>query len=333
MPVRALLPVCTALLGLAVLLSGCSGGNVETSNVVFRCDYSLAHPRSGARAHALRINEVMTKNDGAWVDEQGETDDFVELINGGDDAVSLAAYALGDKSGKATRLPDVRLEPGATALVWTDDAPEQGPLHLPFKLSAEGTPVLLWAPDTCELVDRVDVPALPASESYARLPDARGEFSICRYATPEKSNGESCEPPDPPNLSDLVSFAPYEWPAPYLAPPGPLVLSELALRPARFIELINAGSESITLDDYRLNVGPLPPGAPWPTVDESAELAWPDEVTKLAPGARVVVPVTAAALGELDEAAELEGAGHPAGIADFLVGWAEDRAHRLLQDK
>lgn len=278
---------------------------METTYVVYRCGFSLAAPRPGGATHPLRINEVMTKNDGAWVDEYGETDDFVEVINTGKTAIALDDYALGDKSGKATRLPEATLEPGATALLWADDTPEQGPLHLPFKLASEGTPVLLWAPDTCELVDRVDVPELPPSESYARLPDGRGEFSICRYATPEKSNGDACQPPEPPNLSDQVTFEPYDWPTRYLAPPGPLVVSELALNPARFVEVLNTSDEPVRLDDYRLNLAAFAPGQPWPAAADGAALSWPNDVTELAPGARVMVEVSDA---ELDPVPELEGA-------------------------
>ncbi|HYP91110.1 MAG TPA: lamin tail domain-containing protein, partial [Polyangiaceae bacterium] len=289
------------------LLAACSGGNIETSNVVHRCAFSLGTARSGSASHPLRINEVMTGNDGAWVDEQGETDDFIELINTGSRSVSLSGYALGDKSGKATTLPDVEVDAGATVLLWADDTPSQGALHLPFKLSNSGTPVLLWASDSCELVDHVSVPELPRSESYARLPDGDGELQVCRYATPERANGESCEPPPPPNLSDSVTFEPYEWPVPYLAPAGPLVLSELALAPARFVEVLNAGKAAVDLADYQLKLAPLPPGAAWPGADEGAELAWPVGATTLEPGERVVVPVTDADAAELQNVAEQEG--------------------------
>jgi hypothetical protein len=269
---------------------GCSGGNIETTNDVFRCSFVPGIARSGAASHPLRINEVMTGNDGAWVDEQGETDDFVELLNTGSKAISLSDYALADKPGRATALPVLRLEPGATVLLWADDEPEQGPLHLPFKLSNSGTPVLLWS--SCELVDRVTVPQLPQSESYARLPDGSGEFSICRYASPERPNGESCEPPDPPNLSDSVTFEPYSWDSPYVEPFGPLVLSELALRPASFIEVLNGGQQSVTLADYSLRLAALAPGEAWPDASGGKLIAWPAEPTELEPGQRLVVPVT-----------------------------------------
>jgi len=274
----------------ASLVVGCSGGNIETTNEVFRCRFVPGLARSGSASHALRINEVMTGNDGAWVDERGETDDFIELLNTGSEPISLRDYAIADKPGEATALPDSTLEPGATALLWADGSPEQGPLHLPFKLSSSGSPVLLWS--SCELVDRVTVPELPRSESYARLPDGDGEFAICRYASPERPNGQSCEPPDPPNLSDSVMFEPYTWDSLHVEPSGPLVLSELALRPASFVEVLNTGDRPVKLADYSVQLAALPPGQAWPDAERDTVLAWPPGATTLDPGQRLVVPVS-----------------------------------------
>lgn len=325
---------------LALLLTACGGKHVEQQPpVVEACGYSLAEYEPGDATHALRVNEVMTSNDGAWVDEAGETDDFVELINTGTKTVSLADYALSDESGEATVLPKLELEPGATVLLWADDDVEQGALHLPFKLSSSGTPVLLWAADTCELVDKVEVPELPDSESYARLPDGDGDFVVCRYATPERQNGKTCEPPEPPNLGDDVTFEPYAWQQPFPPIAGPLVLSELALEPASFVEVLNASDADVSLSDFELRLAPLPPGAPWPNATGGVALAWPADVTTLAPGERVVVPVTSTDTTELQATPELEGvvslwqAGQdtPSDRLDFMA-WPEGAALARVPD-
>src|SRR5882724_6382807 len=286
----------------AVGAVACSGKHTtppQPQPPVEQCSFAPAHATSGADTHGLRINEVMTSNDGAWVDEAGQTDDFIELVNTSDSAISLSDYLVGDKPGKAHPLPDLQLDAGATVLLWADSDPEQGPLHLSFKLSQSGTPVLLWA-SSCELVDGVDVPELPTSESYARLPDGSGDFSICRYATPERENGDSCDPPSPPNLRDDITFAPYTWETPYPKLQGPLVLSELALRPAGFVEVLNAGDAAVDLSDYTLELASMSPGDAWPVAGGGAALAWPADVTSLAPGERVVVPVAATDTTELE---------------------------------
>lgn len=291
---------------LLVAVIGCSGRGapVTTTSEPRECSFIPREGEPGGAALGLRINEAMTGNDGAWVDEAGETDDFIELVNAGSEELRLDRYFVGDHVGEATRLPDVVLAPGATILIWADDSPEQGAWHLPFKLSSSGSPILLWSDEqptdaartTCPLIDRVSVPELPRSESYARLPDGSGDFVVCRYATPERPNGASCEPPPPPNLVDDVEFADYEWPTPFPPIAGPLVLSELALRPAAFVEVLNVSEQSVELADYELRLAPQAPGQAWPDAAAGVMLSWPDASQSLAAGERIVVPVSEDAL-------------------------------------
>ena len=330
-------------LGLGLVLALASGACSGTSKQApppkpSACSFSLVDVTRASDTQALRINEVMTGNDGAWVDEQGETDDFIELVNTGADPIQLADYYLGEKPNEASRLPELELGAGATVLLWADGDPEQGGLHLPFKLSASGTPVLLWAA-SCALVDLVEVPELPRSESFARLPDGSGDFSICRYATPEKENGETCQPPAPPNLTDNVGFEPYAWEAPFPAVPGPLVLSELALKPASFVEVLNASDSDVDLTDYALWLAVMAPGQAWPEATAGKLLAWPEGVTTLAAGERVVVPVTETDTEELALSPDFEGAvtlwkadaEAPADRLDFMA-WPDGAALARVPD-
>src|SRR4051794_19813774 len=84
----------------------------------------------------LRINEVVSNNEGVWVDEQGEADDYVELYNASDHVLHLSEYVIIDRSG-SNSLPALDLGPGAVQLFWADKTPEQGILHLDFKIAAE----------------------------------------------------------------------------------------------------------------------------------------------------------------------------------------------------
>jgi hypothetical protein len=322
-------------LTLALAASGCSSHERKKPAPVEEgprvCSFIPRDEEPYGGRPELRINEVMTGNDGAWVDEAGETDDFIELYNAGDSDLHLDHFFLGDHVGKATQLPDVVLPPRGTILAWADDSPEQGPWHLPFKLSNAGTPVLLWSDEllegeprtVCPLVDLVSVPELPRSESYARLPDGSGDFSTCRYASPERTNGTTCEPPPPPNLSDDVEFAKFEWPDPFPPVVGPLVLAELALKPAAFVEVLNAGAESVAVADFELRVAPQAPGQAWPDATSGTVLAWPDATQVLAAGERVVVPVTELDLEPLAAAIDFEG------VATLFHRGADEPSDRL----
>ncbi|WP_437893619.1 PEP/pyruvate-binding domain-containing protein [Sorangium sp. So ce124] len=302
------------------------------------CDFELPVAAAPALSGDLRINEVMTGNDGAWVDEVGETDDFIELINIGQRALDLGEFSLSDKSGKAAPLPRMTIEPGRGVLLWADDTPEQGPLHLPFKLSNSGARVALWSA-SCQLADLVNVPELPRSESYARLPDGTGELSICRYATPDRENGETCGPPDPPNLDDSIRFAPFEWPEPFPAIAGPLVISELSLRPAGFVEVLNASGAPVALDGFALRLAALSPGQALPGADAGVLLAWPEPSATLAPGERVSVPVSASETADLEASPEFEGVAtlwredtpEPSDRVDFMA-WPEGASLARVPD-
>lgn len=255
-------------------------------------------------ALAVRINELMASNDGAWVDEFGEADDWVELVNASAAEVSLAGWALVDGSRELAELPALTLNPGDRVVLWADDQPEQGARHLPFKLSASGDELSLRAPNGA-VADAVVIEVLEMNESLARFPDAKGEWETCRYASPRRSNGERCAPRPPLELEDEVEFTPYAFPEPFPALSTPLQITELSLRPAGFVELLNTGEGPVSLEGYQLRVSPHRPGVPWPTASEGTALPLPNEV--IAPNEHVVVAVQEADLVQLSEDPNFEG--------------------------
>ena len=292
-----------------------------------------------AKSSPLRINEVASDNDGVEIDELGETDDYVELYNDSDHALDLATHFIADKQGVAHRLPVHELGAHQTVLLWADEQLEQGARHLPFKIGSGGDRITVIAP-SCVPADRVDVPALPLNETFARFPDG-GEPRICRYASPGRRNGEQCEPADPPELSDDVEFAPFSWPERFAAPEGPLVISELALRPARYLEVVNTGSKPLALADYTLRLAPTGAGNVPPNARAGSALAWP--LAMLAPGARVNVPVSEADVAAIAAnpafegvASVFDGSGNAIERADFMrlppdavLARVPDDAHQL----
>jgi hypothetical protein len=280
---------------------GCAGDPATPGPDCTRL-YEPASAVDGASS-ALRVNEVVSDNDGVEIDELGETDDYVELYNAGKKPLELATHFIADENDRVHRLPARRLAAGETVLLWADEELEQGATHLPFKISAGGDRIALIGP-TCVPVDRVKVPALQLNESFARFPDG-GEGHVCRYASPGRRNGESCEPADPPELSDDVEFAPYAWPERFAAPRGPLVISELALRPASYVEVVNIGQSALALGEYALRIDATGPGLPPPGADAGTLLAWP--AAELAPGARLIVAVTDADVAAIEANPEREG--------------------------
>jgi hypothetical protein len=251
----------------------------------------------------------MSQNEGVWIDEAGEADDWLELVNRSDHSVSLADCVLRDEQGGEFSLPPRALAAGESVLLWVDSDPDQGQLHASFKLSAGGERLLLLDHDGAEL-DAVDVPALAVNEAWARFPHASGPLSSCRYATPGRANPPTCAPELTPPLIDDVEFAPFEHPERFPPPPTGLALNELELRPGSgsgaFIELINFGSSSVVLDGVSLRVSPHAPSLPWPNAAEGALVSLPTGAS-LAPGAIASVAVPATALDALEADAAFEG--------------------------
>lgn len=258
---------------------------------------------------ALAINEVMADNDGAWIDETGEADDWIELINRGSESIALDDFWLQDGSGTRVRLPGGRLAPGERRLLWADGDESQGAAHLPFKLSSAGD-ALIVTDSEGHAVDEASIPPLATNQALARFPDGNGAFVVCRYATPLRENGSDCLPPALPTLSDTVEFQSYTLPADFPAASAALRLSELALRPAAggtaFIELHNPGAAPLSLDAYSARLATHAPHLPWPGVSDGRAIFLPLGTT-LPPGGRVVVELSALDVAALEADPSFEG--------------------------
>jgi len=144
----------------------------------------------------LIVNEVMASNDNAWHDEWGEDEDYIEVVNASDRTIRIGGYVLTDSSGKRALLPDVELAAGAVYMLIADASPEQGPAHLPFKISSTGD-VLVLGDAHGFAVERIEVPALAINATLQRFPNGRGELVACEHASPAAANPATCAPSAP----------------------------------------------------------------------------------------------------------------------------------------
>lgn len=250
----------------------------------------------------LRLTEFVSSNEGVAVDESGETEDYIELYNSGDERIWLDGFALSD-GGALSPLPELPLNAGERIIFYADGEVEEGERHLSFKLSSGGEQVQLRS-RTGHIFESVDVPALAENESYARFPDDdEGEFMACRYASPSAANGESCGPPTPPEIS-VEPFAAYEWALPFPTLPAGVHITEAALKPAAFVELLNTSSGPVDLASLSLRLTAHAPSLDWPGPMDGAALPLSGV---LAAGERVQVAVSESDVNEVVATEQFEG--------------------------
>ncbi len=144
-------------------------------------NYAFRVPETAVPVPGLEISEVQTHS--ALLDERGQPSDFVELRNTGPAPVTLEGLALRDGlfTGERTYSLTGTLQPGEYRFYFADADPNQGPLHMPFKLSNEGDSVWLVQLDASgpvTILDKVSPPPHEGgTESWARL-GPRGPFTF-----------------------------------------------------------------------------------------------------------------------------------------------------------
>jgi hypothetical protein len=145
----------------------------------------------------LRINEIMASNSNGIEDEFGDKEDWIEIYNSGAEAVDLGGLFLTDTLGEpglweipASEPVLTTVDPGGFIVFWADNQPEQGPLHLGFKLRKSGEQVGLFKEmkEAMILLDSVSYSDLLTDVSLARYPDASGPWVAFAHPTPLDPN-------------------------------------------------------------------------------------------------------------------------------------------------
>ena len=121
------------------------------------------------------ISEIMSSDQDNWVDENGEFEDWIELYNSNDFAVDIAGLSLTD----SLEYPFKSMIPGGFSayttippkgylVLWADNDPKQGPLHLNFKLRESGEEVGIYNL-AGELLDSITYPDQYNNFAWARM--------------------------------------------------------------------------------------------------------------------------------------------------------------------
>jgi len=147
---------------------------------------------SPAHSQELHINEVLASNASGIEDEDGDTEDWIEIYYAGNEPLNLQGYGLSDDYDRPYRwvFPDITIQPGEFLLIWASgkdrDSPGN-PLHTNFSIAASGEEVLLTDPDG-NRIDELAPTSIPTDISLGRQPDGTGDWYFFDEPTPGASN-------------------------------------------------------------------------------------------------------------------------------------------------
>ena len=137
----------------------------------------------------LVISELMSSNNGVYVNEKNEACDYLELYNGTAKTIDLTGYGLSDKTDTVKWVfSDVSIEPGAYLVVGLTGRLEDG-VNAPFRLSSKGGETIVLVNRNSKVIDAVDTVAMDRNQAMMR--DKDGQWFISDFGTPGFPNTEN----------------------------------------------------------------------------------------------------------------------------------------------
>ena len=162
---------------------------------IFPMFYTDIDTNVSMEAPSLVINELMANNTSAYADENGDFDDWIEVYNTGNNAVSLAGlYFTNDALiPMLYQVPTTSTEvvpAGGYAIIWADNEDSEGDLHTNFTLDETGGFVGIAYEMGCDVaaVDSVTYVALGSDESFGRNTDGGAPWVVFTQTTPNSAN-------------------------------------------------------------------------------------------------------------------------------------------------
>jgi hypothetical protein len=141
---------------------------------------------------ALVLNEFQASNLTTIMDEVGEFEDWIEVLNTGPASVDLTAMYLTDNLLSTTRwaIPPLTLDAGERVLFWCDGEVGEGPLHTNFRLERDLGAVGLFhsLPNGNGPVDTLSYQEQVTDRTYGRFPDGTGGWRYLATPTPNAAN-------------------------------------------------------------------------------------------------------------------------------------------------
>jgi CotH protein/lamin tail-like protein/concanavalin A-like lectin/glucanase superfamily protein/chitobiase/beta-hexosaminidase-like protein len=143
----------------------------------------------------LQINEFMASvnEDSGITDPQGEYEEWFEIYNPTDSPQDIGGMWLEDDNpDNRTQIPagtgQTSIPKGGYLVLWADEDTGDGPLHVNFRLNANGDAIKLYDVDGTMLLDSVVFSNQILNMSYGRYPDGAPDWFYFNSASPGSTN-------------------------------------------------------------------------------------------------------------------------------------------------
>lgn len=213
----------------------------------------------------LFINEFMASNDTAYADEFGEYDDWIEIYNANDFPVNIGgmyitddladplAYQIADTMPSATTIPA-----GGFLVLWADDQPEQGVLHVGIKLKGSGEQIGLaeMFEGNPRFIDSLTFSNQTTDISYGRKDDGGDDWVFFSKSSPGETNANGIIVSIEHSKSSTVTS--YQLKQNFPNPFNPITTVEFALKKAgnTTLTIYNANGQKVaTVLNKKMNAG------------------------------------------------------------------------------
>ncbi len=211
------------------------------------------------------INEFLTKNVNGETDEAGQHEDWLELYNNDNIALSLNGIYLTDDPAKPDKwlFPlDTKIPAKGFLIVWLDEDQSQGAFHTNFKLGTDGE-FLMLSNGAGGVIDSLSFGLQKTDTTFGRYPNGTGAFTFMPrtfHAVNQLTVGAQEPGPD---VSLRISPNP--------AAGNMAVESKYALGIVRVFDALGREVLQAKAGDSRyvyLDVSDLPPGIYWAKIGD-----------------------------------------------------------------
>ena len=154
----------------------------------------------------LRLNEILVHNDSNYVDDFGKHSAWIEIFNSAHNSVNIGGLYLTDDIKNPTKYlipkgqPTTLIPPRSYIVLWADNEPDRGILHVNFTLKESKT-ICLFESNGRTLLDSVTIKSPQTTDvTYGRLVDGGAQWGYLKKSTPNANNDTK------PKISEADKF-------------------------------------------------------------------------------------------------------------------------------